>query len=71
MDRLYVGALIGTFCSKEDLRWYFCSYTGSEVHLISGTKIEFYGHKDGYLVTTVIKSGETRTYHLTPKDCGL
>ena len=71
MERIYVGALISTFCTKEDLKWYLCSYSGREIVLLTGTIIEICGDVTGRLIATVKKDKEVREYHLTPSEIGL
>ena len=71
MERIYVGALVSTFCAQEDLKWYLCSHSGREIVLITGTIIEICGDVTGRLIVKVKKGNETREYHLTPSEIGL
>ena len=71
MERIYVGALVSTFCAQEDLKWYLCSHSGREIVLITGTIIEICGDVTGRLIVKVKKGSDTREYHLTPSELGL
>lgn len=71
MERIYVGALVSTFCAQEDLKWYLCSHSGREIVLITGTIIEICGDVTGRLIVKVKKGNDTREYHLTPSELGL
>lgn len=71
MERLYVGALVSTYCNKDDLRWYLCSQTGKEFSLITGTTLELCGNFSGRLTVIVKRKGYSREYHLTPSEIGL